>query len=228
MNAADATESELWSRYRGDQDDTARDSLLLHYMPWATSIARSVHRRVRAYQVDRDDFVQNATIGLMEAMSRYDPQRGIAFRYYAQPRIRGAVFNGLRAIMGDRSSAPDQGRFEARLASLNDEAGGGAFENFVDSIVGLGVGYLLDEAVHARSADQTGALSYAQKAEMEASLLAAVSSLPDRLKLIVELHYFRYVPFQDIAKQLGVTKGRISQLHKSALIKLRDSLREAL
>lgn len=224
MESMDA-ESDLWNRYRSGGDDAARDRLMLRYMPWATAIARSVHRRVRAYQVDRDDFVQNATIGLLEAMSRFDPERGIAFRYYAQPRIRGAVFNGLRAILGDRPQASDQARFEARLANLNEGAGGDSFDGFVDTVVGLGVGYLLDEAVHARAADSGGALSYAQKAELEASLLAAIGALPDRLKLIVELHYFRYVPFQEVAKQMGVTKGRISQLHKSALMKLRDHLR---
>lgn len=222
-------ETDLWERYRSAGDNAARDLLMLRYMPWATAIARSVHRRVRAYQVDRDDFVQNATIGLLEAMSRYDPARGIAFRYYAQPRIRGAVFNGLRAILGDRpATGPDQGRFEARLANFSEDVSNESFDGFVDTVVGLGIGYLLDEAVRSPAADQAGALSYAQRVEMEASLLVAISALPDRLRLIVELHYFRYVPFQEVAKQMGVTKGRISQLHKNALMKLRDQLRDNL
>lgn len=227
MTANDAAETELWLRYKSAGDHGARDVLFLQYAPWATAIARSVHRRIRVYQADRDDFVQNATIGLLEAMSRYDPARGIAFRHYAQPRIRGAVFNGLRAIVGERPSAADSARFAARLGILRQagDAEGSGFDTVVDAIVGLGIGYLLDEVGQSGYGRNSDAFSHAEASEMQARLQAAVSALPDRLKLIVQSHYFQYVPFKDIASQLGITKGRVSQLHRAALDKLRDAMR---
>lgn len=226
MTANDAAETALWIRYRSANDHGARDALFLQYMPWATAIARSVHRRVRVYPADRDDFVQNATIGLLEAMSRYDPARGVAFRHYAQPRIRGAVFNGLRAIVGERPSATDNARFAARLGSLRQTADteGSGFDAVVDAIVGLGIGYLLDEVGQSGHSRGSDAFSHAEVSETEARLQAAVSALPDRLKLIVQSHYFQYLPFKDLALQLGLTKGRVSQLHKAALDKLRDAM----
>lgn len=217
----------MWERYRRSDDALARDRLFLLYVPWATAIARSVHRRVRSYPVDREDFIQNATIGLLEAMARFDPGRGIAFRFYARSRVRGAVFNGLRVILGERTRQREDGRFAARLDDLQEGGEGSPFDQFVDTIVGLGLGYLLDEASHAQSTASTDALAYAQTAELEARLLQVLSRLPGRLQSIVRSHYFQYVPFKDIALQMGVTKGRVSQLHREALSRLREGLRES-
>lgn len=226
MGSPEFVESELWERYRRAHDAGARDRLFLHYVPWATAIARHVHRRVRAYPVDGDDFIQNARIGLLEAMSRFDPTRGIAFRFYAKPRVRGAVFNGLRVIMGGRPPQRDDNRFAARLDDLQDAGEGSAFDQVVDTIVGLGIGYLLDEAVHLSSSTSTDGQAYVHAVQTEARLLQAIGRLPERLQLVVRSHYFQYVPFQDLAVRMGVSKGRISQLHRAALLRLRDVLRE--
>lgn len=227
MLVLEPAETELWVRFKGGNDPAARDRLFLHYVPWATSIARSVHRRVWAYPVDRDDFVQNATIGLLEAMSRYDPDRGIAFRSYATPRVRGAVFNGLRAILGDRIATRDESRFAARLENLHETDEGSALDGVVDSIVGLGIGYMLDEAIRSMTVvSAADGLAYAQTSETEARLLAAVDRLPERLKAVIKSHYFQHLPFNELAAQWGLTKGRISQLHKAALVRLRDVLHD--
>jgi RNA polymerase sigma factor for flagellar operon FliA len=227
MIVAESAEPELWQRYRQNGDQDARDCLFLLHASWATSIARGVHQRVRSYQVDREDFIQNATIGLLEAMSGYDPDRGIPFRGYAQARVRGAVFNGLRAIVGERSTASDETRFSERFRSLQDEQEeGSAFERIVDSIVNLGIGYFLDEAAGHDRGQTSDCLAYAQNSELESRLLFAVAILPHRLKLIIQSHYFHHVPFWRLATQFGLTKGRISQLHKSALNRLRVSLHD--
>lgn len=223
----EAVETELWLRYRSQQDQDARDHLYLRHAPWAATIAKEVHRRVWAYQVDREDFIQNATIGLLEAMSRYEPERGIAFRAYAKPRVRGAVFNGLRSILGDRIQAQDESRFISRLEHLQvGDEGEGAFERVVESIVGLGIGYLLDEARNSSSTEPADGLAYVHATELESRVLSAVEQLPERVRWIVHAHYYQHVPFQEIASSLGLTKGRVSQLHRSALLKLRELLRE--
>lgn len=207
-------------------DDVTRDRLLVLHVSWAAAIALNVHRRVNSYPVDRDDFIQNATIGLLDAITRFDPARGVPFRSYARPRVRGAVFNGLRAILGERSQQPQDSRFNARLGDLQDAGEDSAFDQLVDTIVGLGVGYLLDEASHGASCASRDALAYAQTVQIETRLLQAVSQLPERLKAIVLVHYFQYVPFKDVALQMGVSKGRVSQMHREALMRLRASLRD--
>jgi RNA polymerase sigma factor for flagellar operon FliA len=223
---ADGEDAELWQRYRGGSDD-ARDRLFLRHVGWARAIASQVHGRIRAYPVDRQDFIQNATIGLLDAMSRFNPERGVTFRVYAKPRVRGAVFNGLRAILGDRPPPRDEATLRERLQSLQDNGGQDTLESIVDSVVGLGLGFLLDEAGrHGGASDNRDGLAYVDRQQTEHRLSAALNNLPERLKLIIQTHYFHYVPFQDIAQSLGLTKGRVSQLHHAALTKLRESLRD--
>lgn len=221
----DAEESALWMRYRVQGDPAARDQLFSRYLHWAASVARTVHLRVRAYHVDRDDFVQNAQMGLLDAISRYDPERGVAFPMYAKPRVRGAVFNGLKAILGERPTQ-DVRPFSQRLESISSSASTEAFEEVVDSIVGLGMGYLLDEAARFQALPFDAVMEQADAAQTALRVQRAVGDLTDRLQLIIRKHYFEHVPFQNIAEEMGVTKGRVSQLHHAALLKLREALRK--
>lgn len=227
--SVEPAESELWKRYARDRDCLARDRLVAMYAPWATAVAHQVHRRVWAYSADCEDFIQNAKVGLLEAMSRYDPDRGIPFPAFAKRRIRGAVFNGLKAILADRPTPRDEARFKARLRSLEqtDEGGGDAYDIVVNSILDLGLGFLLEEAaqLHESGRNNDG-YAYARSAELEARIAAAVDRLPDRLALIVKAHYYKDLPFLEVAASMGVTKGRVSQLHRTALERLRALLRD--
>jgi RNA polymerase sigma factor for flagellar operon FliA len=222
---SEPAEKDLWQRFKVDNDLGARDQLMHRYQPWANAIARSVHRRVRAYPVDCEDFVQNAAIGLMEAMSRYDPGRGIAFHAYAKCRVRGAVFNGLRAILADRSQFRQE-RYMERLESMQESGGAGdALELVLDAVVGLGLGFLLEHG-SGEAAHTLDGLFHAQSMELQSGLDQALRKLPERLAEIVRDHYFQHVPFVEIARRAGVSKGRISQLHREALLQLRKRLHD--
>lgn len=225
----ESLEDELWVRYRRDNDVRARECLFLQYTPLATTIARNIQRRLWTLShADGEDFVQNAQIGLLDALSRFDPGRGVAFPSFAKSRIRGAVFNGLRAIIGTRGPSDDDLRHDARLETLDDGKSGDPFDSLVDSIVGLGIGYMLDE--EARRHDPLAgceALAYTHRSETQARLAIAVDSLPERLRVIIRSHYFEFVPLNEMAAAAGITKGRMSQLHKSALQRLRALLRES-
>ena len=216
-------ETDLWRRYKADDDLLARDRLVGHYRPWATAIARSVHRRLRTWPVDCDDFIQNAAIGLVEAMARFDPARGIAFQAYARPRVRGAVFNGLRAILADRPAT--RARFAERLETLQDTDEGDLLQRMVDAVAGLGIGFLLEHA--AEPAHRLDGLFHAQSGQMQARLATAMQRLPPRLRAVVHGHYFEHRPFVELADREGITKGRMSQLHREALSRLRKALEES-
>jgi RNA polymerase sigma factor for flagellar operon FliA len=227
MAAVESAELELWARFKSEDDQEARDELARRYSSWVASIAHSVHRRVWAYPIDAEDFVQNAKIGMLEAMIRFDPDRGVPFPAYAKPRIRGAVFNGLRAILGDRAvQNGGQQRFIERSSSLHEIGSGDAFVDVVDAILGLGIGYMLDDVAQTNSDTAVDGLAYTQATENRIRLMDAMDQLPDRLRSIVHLHYFKFVPFNQIAEEWQLTKGRISQLHKAALENLREKLRE--
>lgn len=224
MVLTEANESALWSSYRRSRDAQARESLIAHHAPWARMIALNVHRRVWTLRVERSDCIQNATVGLLEAIDRYDPTRGIAFRAYAAQRVRGAVFNGLRTLADDsRPQTPR--RVQERLATFVDAASSDELDYFSGLVGGLGLGLLLEHA-HASLVDERDGAAYAESALLRAQLLQAVQSLPERLRVLLESHYFHHIPMFELAERWGVTKGRVSQLHREALTRMRTALGE--
>lgn len=220
MDLPPGTEATLWQRIKNENDAAALQEMTVAYAGWAAAIARGIHRRVPAYDVDCDDFIQNARIGLMEAVTRYDPQRGVPFPAFAKPRVRGAVFNGLRAIIGERAPLAATG-YDERLLSILEEASNDPVERVVDAIVGLGIAYLLGEP------EDLSPAAYADRVCMQRRVLAQVGRLPQRQRMLIEQHYLGHRPFVEIAEDFGVTKGRVSQLHGQALKQLRGWLEES-
>jgi len=220
MELAPGLEADLWRRIRHGDDAGAIDQVLRHYGGWAAAIARNIHRRVPAYAVDCDDFIQNARLGLLEAMARFDPDRGVPFPAFAKPRVRGAVFNGLRAILGERPRSDPDAVYDERIALLVDGSSEDSFERVVDAILGLGTAFLLGQD------EDSDPCAYVGRVDTQRRMRACVLRLPERLRHIIEAHYFQHVPFVEIAVALGLTKGRISQLHSQALRELRELLRD--
>lgn len=215
----DIAEHELWSRLREGGDTGVRERLFMHHVAWARSIALNVHRRLWSYSVERSDCVQNATVGLLEAIDRYDPSRGIGFRAYATPRVRGAVFNGLRALVGDQKGVPAADRFLERLGDFARPDQMDPVDNFVETVLGLGLGFLIESA-HEALVDERDGYRHAETGQLNSRVLCAVQGLTGRHRQLIELHYFHHLRFGDVAAQWGVSKGRVSQLHKEALTKL--------
>ena len=209
----EAEEQELWRRYRYEQDVQARDYLFIRYSSWARGVAASVVRKLRPCILEWQDHVQNARIGLLEAMSRFDVSRGIDFMAFAKPRVRGAVFNGVRVLQGGGNSRSDH--TADRLTSLSQGGGDDPLSDFIDSVLGLSIGYLLAEGADISAEAENGEI-----------LLDALSQLPPRQRQVLVSHYLRQVPFQDIAADWKVTKGRVSQIHKQALHGMRIILKQ--
>ncbi len=220
-------EQQLWLSHRTGRDPLAHQQLFFRYAPWSRAVARDVYRRIRIPQMDWNDYAQNATIGLLEAISRYDENRGIEFMAYAKPRVRGAVFNGLRTYLSETSRREGQAeRINDRLDSFDISASEDPLSQLISSVAGMGLGLLLDSSasVDFFGAD-SDASSLVERHQMDALLESAMVQLPEREKLVLTLHYFQHMPFVDIAALLGVTKGRVSQIHKTAIEKSRRQLR---
>lgn len=214
-------EQELWRRFHEEGDEEARDFLYLKYSPWARRVAMQVFGRLRVPQMDWGDFAQNAALGLLEAMSRFDPDFGPDFIAYAKFRIRGAVFNGVRVFLGQVDKRRDD-RLQERLGDLSGETGGDLLANFVDLVSGLGLGLLLESGSMADCVPDAVEMD-----QMSRRVVNAMEVLSDRERLILTAHYFDGIPFVEIAERLALTKGRISQIHRGALGKLRAALSSA-
>ena len=206
-------------------DRGARDRVIESYLPFARRQAKAVYRRTGHVLMDWDDYVQSATEGLIESVDRFDLATGVAFEAFAGIRVRGAVFNALRALCdrgGDRGKAAWALRWRERTQLLSESESGG-LDAFINVVIGLGVGFLLEhEAGQGETTDPAYSIEGFQ---LHRALHLAMGKLPERERLILELHYMNHIPFQDIAETLSLTKGRVSQLHHQALRRLRDRLR---
>lgn len=218
MQGMSEEERELWHRYRALGDQEARDFLYLKYSAWARRLAAGIYRRLRVPQMDWADFAQNAGLGLLEAMSRFDPSFGPDFAVYAKLRVRGAVFNGVRVFLTETDKRRD-GRLQERVDALGGSESNDLLGSFAELVSGLGLGLLLES--HAMNECVTEAV---ERDQMSQRVGKAMDVLTDRERLILTAHYFDGVPFVTMADRLGLTKGRISQIHKGGLIKLREAL----
>ena len=198
------------------QQLTNRNEALIEWYPMVERIA---HRAAMSYglpvSVDASDLVSCGVLGLAEAWDRFDPERGIPFEAYAIPRVKGAVIDAIRAAdwvpRKARERARETGGSVAVLVSMDENHGSGSGDHQSPA-----------ERIADHQLPEPG--FELMVAEDKRELIGTLNRLPERERMIVTLHYFEGVPLQDIAKSLGVTESRVSQLHTRALRMMRENI----
>ena len=118
-----AQESDLWRRYKADGDAAARAALLACHLPYARVVAAMTYARRYNDEVEFGDYLQFASIGLLEAFERYDPSRGVQFRTFASRRMHGAILNGIEGLTEKLQQIAARQRIRReRLDDLKDSA----------------------------------------------------------------------------------------------------------
>jgi RNA polymerase sigma factor for flagellar operon FliA len=231
----DSTEERrLWSAWREQRDAAARERLVHLHLDFARILAAKLYARRPTDDVEFAEYFQLASVGLLEAVDRYDPTLGASFRTYASHRIQGAVLSGLEALTERARQVALKRRLEQeRLQSLKEAGdagearGGDAFRRLAAVAVGLALGFMLEDVGLFRHEDALSgdnAYGNVELRQLLRRLQKLVSELPEREAKIIRHHYFQQVPFDEIAQQMSLTKGRVSQLHKRALQALRAGL----
>lgn len=220
-------EAAIWRRFRFEDDLSCRERLFDRYLVLARSIATRLFRRRRTARLDQGDFQQFACEGLLQAIDRYDPLRGVPFSAYARRRITGNVADGVGSMTEIDAQLSSRHRIEQeRLRSLgaNDDP----LVKLTDLAVGLAIGLMLDGTglFDAGSTRDTRPDPYDTLAwrEMEAILAAEVVRLPDQEAVVIRQHYANGVAFAQIAQLMQLSRGRVSQFHRAALERLRRRL----
>lgn len=239
---------DLWARFKLSADPAAREALILHYAPLVKFVAGRVAAGLPR-NVDQADLVSTGVFGLIDAIDKFEPERGLKFETYASTRIKGSILDGLRALdwvpRSVRSKAKEIERslteLEQRLhRTASDEELAYHMEIELDSvrstlaeISNLGI-VALDALVGPESSsslvdslpDPTGLGPEAVFQEVETShlLKAAINRLPERDKLVVTLYYRDGLTLAEIGEVLGVTESRVCQIHAKLVLSLRNRL----
>jgi RNA polymerase sigma factor for flagellar operon FliA len=231
-------ERALWTALGTEPTASRREAIFSHYLSYARAIAAQLYAGRHRDDVEFKDFLQLACIGLLESIDRFEPDRGILFRTFCTPRIRGNVLAGITRLSDGQEQASLQRRMRReRLASLEqaDESENRSLDTFqtlATLTVGLAIGFLLDDTglVEEDAAKPTpygNAWQTIALRQTREQLHAAVGQLATRDQKIIRYHYFHGLGFDQISDILGVTKGRISQLHRAALLELRTKIGDA-
>lgn len=197
--------TQQWEQARlGDRG--ARGALIEGYRPYVGRVVARMGIPPTTVQ-ERDDLVSAGVIGLIDAVDRYDPARGVPFEAFAAARIRGAVIDELRRLDG-------RGRLfwrQVREGVADEDAQPQA----------LSLDRLLDAGSEPAVSDASGEL-------LERDLLNdvgwAITTLPHRERNVIARYYGSAWTLREIGRELGVSEARASQLHARAIAHLRRML----
>jgi RNA polymerase sigma factor FliA len=206
----------------------------------ATQVSRAL-----GYQVDRDDLVAYGREGLLEAARRFDATRGIPFRGYANYRVRGAMYDGVRqmtsptrrlqeklvALEAARQTSEGEADFAFSASGAKDDAGKeAAFDEHLAAVAtAASIGFVSE--VQRAGRDLVAVEPNAEEALAQAELLKVVSTAIEDLfedeREIIRRYYFEGQRMDDIASALSMHKSWVSRIHTRAIGRLTKRLRGA-
>ncbi|MDH3248599.1 MAG: FliA/WhiG family RNA polymerase sigma factor [Acidimicrobiia bacterium] len=238
----------LWTEYKAKGGQGLRDRLIVHYSPLVKFVAGRVGAGLPR-SVDQADLVSYGIFGLIDAIEKFEPERGFKFETYAINRIKGAILDELRALdwvpRSVRSRAREIERSLAELEhreqrSVSDDELAQHMGKDLDNLRGdlaeistLGL-VALDEVLGPESSsslsdmisDRSGMSPEAafQKEETRRLLADAINRLPERERLVLTLYYFEGLTLAEIGDVLSVTESRVCQIHAKSVMSLRNRL----
>ena len=243
---------DLWRRYKSSGDERARERLVVAYSPLVKYVSGRMASGLPAH-VDEADLISYGLVGLISAISRFEPEREIKFETYAITRIKGAIIDELRSLdwvprsVRARARAIEKAnaKLEHKLqrAPTDEEMANEldmSVQEFQDALLQISNSTIaaLDElwTVSDASGDQVSLLDTLQdpdapdpaavmdQTDLKDRVADAIARLPEREKLVIALYYYENLTLREIGEVLGVTESRISQLHTKAVLRLRGRL----
>lgn len=173
--ASSRSTEQSWQDFTTTGDLSARDRLVATYMPLVTGVAAGVRAGLPS-SVDKEDLVSDGFIGLLDAMEKFEPERGLAFQTYATYRIRGAILDGLRtATWVPRSVFTKLRAVNAAVEELEGSLGRSPSQDEVAAAMDLSPGEL--DQIYATT-NHSGLLSLESAALRGTPTLRSVDGLP--------------------------------------------------
>jgi RNA polymerase sigma factor for flagellar operon FliA len=239
---------DVWASYKATGDERAREGLILHYSPLVKFVAGRVGSGLPK-NVDHSDLVSFGTFGLIDAVDKFEPERGFKFETYAVNRIKGAILDELRALDWVPRSVRSRAReIQRTMAELNHtlqrtpseeevaeamEVPLGTLRDHLGEIANLGFvalddllnpseresGSMTEMIADKDAIDPSGSF---EKEETRYMLADSINRLPDRERLVLTLYYYEGLTLAEIGGVLNVTESRICQIHTKAVMSLRN------
>jgi len=231
--------------YSDEQQQNRTAVLVEQHAPLVKRIAHHLLARLPA-TVQLNDLIQSGMVGLLEASQKFDASKGASFETFAGIRVRGAMLDEVRKDdWAPRSVHRNARRVSAAIKQVESRTGRDASDQQVATELGIPLNeyyaYLQDSAgtrlfsfdevtehdelslKETSSASSTPQDAVQQEAFKE-NLAQAISTLPERERMVLALYYQEELNLKEIGSLLGVSESRVSQIHSQAALRLRTRL----
>lgn len=197
-------------------------------------LTRQLHRQL-GRGIDADDLRSAGREGLTLAVRDFDPSRGVPFRRWANLRVRGAMLDAVRSQGGlprrvyrqvralEAATVAQEGRLEddaARPPGSPAEADAQITDQLQTAAMAMAMSFLsmrgTDDAIRAAD-DRPDPEEAVAREELLGRIREAIATLPDAERTLLQRHYFEDVTFDQVAKEIGLSKSWASRLHTRAL-----------
>ncbi len=238
------------NRYVIAGSELSREEIVHKYLHLVKYVAGRISINLPP-NVEINDLVNDGILGLIDAIEKYDDERGVKFETYAITRINGAILDALRALDWVPRAVRQRAReLERVYQDLEIRHGRIATEDEVAEAMGLTVKELdvLMQKIRGTSVlsleeflpnekgyeiplldtlryDGDEVTAAVETSEVKAALVAAVDGLPPQERTVISLYYFEGLTLKEIKGALNVSESRVSQIHAQAVIHLRTRLR---
>jgi RNA polymerase sigma factor for flagellar operon FliA len=229
----------------------SRDELIEEYAPLVRYIAERLCARLPS-SIEVDDLINTGVIGLIDAIDKFVPDRGVKFKTYAEFRVRGAMLDYLRRQdWAPRSMRRKERELSRAFRELEQKLQRPASHEEVAQTLGVDMEEFSDILFKARGLsllslngpradegeddsrelgdsipDESGQSPYEllQEEETKRVLARQIDALPEKERMVVSLYYYNELTMKEVGRVMGVTESRVSQLHTSAMLRLRGHL----
>jgi RNA polymerase sigma factor for flagellar operon FliA len=213
-------------------------------MPLVKSIARKLSSKLPKHY-DIEDLISDGVVGLLSAVERFDPNRGVKFETFATYYIKGSILDNLPKIpiiktYTQKKNQDEEEKLEENIEeflelSSNDEDTDDA-SLLYNKITQMTYNYILslDAPTGSDSEENYSLLNQVGKndsiqneiefEELQNMLRLAIEQLPVQERTTLKYYYFNKMPFNEIGKKLGLSESWVSRIHKRALEQLRNKI----
>lgn len=247
MQVNNNRQHELWKQYQETKDPAVREALILEY----SHLIKFIAGRLNIYfgsNVEYDDLVGFGVFGLIDAIDKFDINKGVKFETYASLRIRGSIIDSIRELdWVPRSLRQKNKELEKAYWEVENELGHSASDRDIAERLGVSLDefYKILNQVNVSSmisledfleqnfekgVDVPDSNSVdmpeheAELSELKDILGESIDKLPEKEKTVLTLYYYEELTLKEISEIMKVSESRISQLHTKAIMRLRGKL----
>ena len=239
---------DVWLIYKYEPTIDYRNVLMEYYLQLVRYTAERVHQKLPS-EVDVDDLYSAGLFGLIQAIDAYDLERGFKFETYCTQRVRGAIYDELRAmdwvprLVRSRSSKVDRARksieMETGVKATNNqiieylEIDGDEFDKIERDSRPVMMTSLNRKAYDTDSSKDVQEIDVIQDQRQENPItelqhrdlqLLLTKGLSRAERLIVVLYYYEEMTMKEIGMTLDLSESRVSQMHSSILARLKAQM----